>query len=203
MRTARGSVVGYNAQAVVDDKNKLIVAQDVTNEETDLRQLSGMAQEAKANLGVDSWKRWPTRDTARRRKWRCARNRGLRRMCPKPTPAPTRRRDCTARAGSSTTRSKDVYVCPAGTALTYRFSTDEKGRQVRYYRTRACKGCALKKQCTRNRTGRTITREQDEAVMEAMAARVASAPGENEVAQAVMRTSVWDAQSDFWATPTS
>ena len=36
MRTGKGSVVGYNAQAVVDQKNKLIVAEDVTNEETDL-----------------------------------------------------------------------------------------------------------------------------------------------------------------------
>ena len=45
-------MVGYNAQAAVDHKNKLIVAEDVTNEETDLRQLSGMAKQAKANLGV-------------------------------------------------------------------------------------------------------------------------------------------------------
>jgi len=53
MRAGGGSVVGYNAQAVVDHQHKLIVAEDVTNEETDLRQLSGMAKQAKANLGVD------------------------------------------------------------------------------------------------------------------------------------------------------
>src|SRR5208282_4449210 len=53
MRTGSGRVVGYNAQAAVDHQNKLIVAEDVTNEETDLRQLSGMAREAKANLGVE------------------------------------------------------------------------------------------------------------------------------------------------------
>jgi hypothetical protein len=54
MRSGPGaSVVGYNAQAAVDHQNKLMVAQDVTNEETDLGQLSRMAQEAKANLGVE------------------------------------------------------------------------------------------------------------------------------------------------------
>jgi hypothetical protein len=49
------------------------------------------------------------------------------------------------------------------------------GVRVRY-RTSACKDCALQRQCTCYRTGRTITREQDETVMEAMAARVAAHP---------------------------
>ena len=60
--------------------------------------------------------------------------------------------------------------------MTYRFSTDEKDRQVRYYRASGCAGCALKPQCTRNQGNRTITREQDEAVLEAMAARVQAHP---------------------------
>ena len=34
----------------------------------------------------------------------------------------------------------------------------------------------MKKQCTRNKGNRTITREEDEALMEAMAARVAAHP---------------------------
>jgi hypothetical protein len=71
---------------------------------------------------------------------------------------------------------KDVYVCPAGAELTYRFNTFELGRELRYYRASGCKTCALKKQCTRNRGNRTITREQDEGVMEAMAARVRAHP---------------------------
>ena len=71
---------------------------------------------------------------------------------------------------------KDVYVCPAGATLTYRFNTEEKGRQVRYYRASACRSCALKSRCTRNKANRTITREQEEAVMDAMAARVKAHP---------------------------
>lgn len=72
--------------------------------------------------------------------------------------------------------AQDVYVCPAGKELTHRFNTEEQGRQLRYYRARDCRRCVLKKQCTRNRGNRTITREEDEAVMEAMAARVKAAP---------------------------
>ena len=48
-----GSVVGYNAQAAVDAKHKLIAAADVTNEETDVQQLANVAQQAKETLGVD------------------------------------------------------------------------------------------------------------------------------------------------------
>lgn len=47
---------------------------------------------------------------------------------------------------------------------------------MRYYRARDCRSCALKKRCTRNQANRTITREEDEALMEAMAARVAAHP---------------------------
>ena len=72
---------------------------------------------------------------------------------------------------------KDVYVCPAGAELTYRFHTYELGRELRYYRARGCKGCALKPQCTRNKANRTITREANEALMEAMAARMQAQPG--------------------------
>ena len=72
--------------------------------------------------------------------------------------------------------TKDVYVCPAGAELTYRFSTYELGRGLRYYRASGCNGCALKSQCTRNKNNRTITREDHEALMEAMAERLHAQP---------------------------
>ena len=50
MPTAHGTMVGYNAQMAVDAKHKLIAADDVTNEVTDLHQLANVALEAKANL---------------------------------------------------------------------------------------------------------------------------------------------------------
>ena len=73
--------------------------------------------------------------------------------------------------------TKDVYVCPAGGELTHRFNTYELGRELRYYRAKGCKGCALKAQCTRNKANRTITREANEGLMEAMAARMKAQPG--------------------------
>ena len=71
---------------------------------------------------------------------------------------------------------KDTYICPAGGELSYRFSTYELGRELRYYRASGCKHCALKKQCTRNQGNRTITREANEHLMEAMAQRLKAQP---------------------------
>ena len=72
--------------------------------------------------------------------------------------------------------AKNEYACPAGAALTYRFSTYELGRELQYYRASGCKTCALKSRCTRNKGNRTITREANEHLMEAMAARMRQQP---------------------------
>ena len=80
---------------------------------------------------------------------------------------------------------KDVYVCPAGGELTYRFSTYELGRELRYYRARGCKECVLKSLCTRNKANRTITREANEHLMEAMAERMKREPGKFKLRKAL------------------
>ena len=53
--SGRGSgVVGYDVQAAVDTEHHLIVAHEVTNVGNDRSQLSAMANEAKAALGMDT-----------------------------------------------------------------------------------------------------------------------------------------------------
>ena len=71
---------------------------------------------------------------------------------------------------------RDRYLCPAGETLNFRFQTVELGREIRYYATRACQRCALKAKCTRNKSGRRITRWVDEHLLEAMQARVRAQP---------------------------
>jgi transposase len=176
MRTAKGSVVGYNAQAAVDHKNKLIVAEDVTNEETDLQQLSGMAKEAKANLNADKLDVVADAGYCTTAQVAQCQEHHITPYVPKADTSANTARGLFGKSAFTYDPQKDVYVCPAGRTLTYRFSTDEKGRQLRYYRASECKRCALRKQCTRNQGNRTITREEDEALMEAMALRVKANP---------------------------
>src|SRR4029453_14662384 len=54
MRVGHGVEVSYNVQIVVDQKNKLLVEHEVTNEVIDLGKLSTMAKKAKETLGVEA-----------------------------------------------------------------------------------------------------------------------------------------------------
>ena len=67
--------------------------------------------------------------------------------------------------------AEDIYRCPAGERLTYRFTNQEDGKMLRRYWTNACQSCALKAQCT---TGpeRRISRWEHEAVLERVQQRL-------------------------------
>jgi hypothetical protein len=60
--------------------------------------------------------------------------------------------------------------------LTFRFATVELGRPIRYYATTACRTCALKARCTRNKEGRRIPRWAHEHILEKMQHRVEANP---------------------------
>jgi hypothetical protein len=106
---------------------------------------------------------------------RCAEH-GLTPFMPKSDPSANSARGLYGKSKFTYDASKDVYVCPAGQALTYRFPTYELGRELKYYRTSGCQTCALKSRCTRNQGNRTLTREANEHLMEAMAQRMQAQP---------------------------
>jgi hypothetical protein len=168
--------VGYNAQLAVDARHKLIAADDVTNDVTDINQLANVALEAKANLEL---KRAEVVADAgyynASEVSRCV-EQNLQPLIPKADTSANTARGLYGKSKFKFDAPKDVYVCPAGGELTYRFSTYELGRELRYYRARGCKTCALKSQCTRNKANRTITREANEHLMEAMAERMKREP---------------------------
>jgi hypothetical protein len=176
MPTAHGMMVGYNAQMAVDAKHKLIAANEVTNEVTDFKQLANVALTAKANLEVKQAEvvadagYYNAAEVSR-----CV-EAGLTPLIPKADTSANTARGLYGKSRFVYDETKDVYVCPAGGELTHRFNTYELGRELRYYRASGCKGCALKKQCTRNKSNRTITREENEGLMEAMAARMKAQP---------------------------
>lgn len=176
MHTGNGNVVGYNAQMAVAARHKLIAAADVTNDVTDYRQLADVALAAKENLELK------TADVLADKGYynaaevsRCV-ERGLTPYVPKADTSANTRQGLFGKSRFVYDPARDVYVCAAGAELTYRFSTYELGRGLRYYRARGCQACALRQQCTRNKGNRTITREDNEALMEAMAARMKAQP---------------------------
>jgi transposase len=177
MHTSNGNVVGYNAQLAVDAKHKLIAADEVTNDVTDYRQLANVAIEAKTNLAVEQ-----TEVVADKGYYNAAEvsrcvEQGITPFVPKADTSANTKHGLFGKNRFKYDAQKDVYLCPAHHELTYRFSTHELGRDIRYYRASACKTCTLRNQCTRNKANRTITREDNEQLMEQMAERMKLEPG--------------------------
>jgi transposase len=175
--TAHGTVVGYNAQLAVDAKHKLIAAADVTNEVSDTQQLANIALAAKANLALQQAEvvadagYYSAAEVSR-----CV-EQNVTPYIPKADTSANTARGLYGKSQFKYDSVNDVYVCPAGSPLTYRFATYELGRELKYYRASGCQQCVLKSRCTRNKANRTITREENEHLMEAMAARMRAQPG--------------------------
>src|SRR5215469_13527217 len=81
----------------------------------------------------------------------------------------TERRDFVYDAG------EDVYRCPAGEKLTWRYWNVEAGRKLHNYWTTKCAACTLKPKCTPAKE-RRVKRWEHEAVLDAMQERLERAP---------------------------
>jgi hypothetical protein len=75
-----------------------------------------------------------------------------------------------------TAKALYTYRCPAGEKLTYHYTNEEAGQQLRRYWTNACRDCALKASCTTGKE-RRITRWGHEHVLEEVQRRLAGSGG--------------------------
>jgi transposase len=168
---AHGTDVAYNVQVSVDSKHKLIVDHEVTNDPTDYGHLGAMAIRAKKLLDVKRLEAVADKGYYDSQEIRSCMEAGVRTYISKPKTSVNRGLGLFAKEDFCYERRRDSYRCPAGKRLTFRFQTRELGRDVRYYATTACAGCALRARCTRNAGGRRITRSGDEGFLEAMERR--------------------------------
>ena len=172
MHTRQGAEVCYNVQSAVDSRHKLIVAHDVVNEVNDLRQLSRMAKAAQEILGVEQIEAVADKGYCSNVQVQQCVEHGITPYLEKADTSANTKLGLFGKIQFQFDAQKDIYVCPGEKELSYRFSTFEQERELRYYRATGCKTCALKSQCTRNQANRTITREENEGLMEEMAERV-------------------------------
>ncbi len=176
MPAGGSSLVGFNAQVAVDAREKLIVANDVTNEVSDLRQLSTVAVQAKENLHAERLQVIADKGYYNSSEVIACADKNITAYIAKAETSANAALGLFGKRQFHYDLSKDAYICPAGAELTYRFNTDELGRELRYYRASNCATCPIKNRCTRNKGNRTLTREEGEEIMERMAARVAAEP---------------------------
>ena len=174
--SGRGSgVVGYNVQVAVDTEHHLIVNHEVTNVGSDRAQLARVAKETKATLQTDSLAVVADRGYFSGEEILACDQAGITVTLPKPATSGAKSEGRFGKQDFVYLPEEDVYRCPAGERLQYRFTSVEHGLRLRRYWTNACRTCALKSRCT-PAVQRRITRWEHEQVIEAVQRRLDENP---------------------------
>jgi transposase len=174
--SGRGSgVVGYNVQTAVDTENHLIVAHEVTNVGNDTAHLANIAGQAKEVLQAGKLEAIADRGYFDGDQILACEEAGIAMTLPKPMRSGSKSEGRFGRQDFVYLTGEDVYRCPAKQKLTYRFTTEDKGRKQRHYSTNACGECPLKTKCTKAKQ-RIIERWEHEPVLEAAQKRLDENP---------------------------
>jgi hypothetical protein len=174
--SGRGSgVVGYNVQIAVDTQHHLIVTHEVTNTGTDRSQLANMASQAKEVLEADHLDVVADRGYFNSTEILACEQADITVTLPKPMTSGAKADGRFGKQDFVYLPAEDVYRCPAGEKLTYRFTREEADKMLRRYWTAACPNCPLKSQCT-PASERRISRWEHEHVLEAVQQRLDENP---------------------------
>ncbi len=185
MRHRGSGMVGYNVQTAVDVDHHLIVAHEVTNVGNDRRQLTRMAQQAKAVLQVDSLAVLADAGYYNGDELRSCEDNNITAYVPNSVTSPNKAKGQFDRSEFHYISEDDEYECPAGKRAIYRFTREEKGKLIRRYWSSGCTHCTMKPQCTSGKY-RRISRWVHEAVVERAAARLAAKPNAMQIRRATV-----------------
>ncbi len=174
--SGRGSgVVGYNVQVAVETEHHLIVAHEVTNSGSDRAQLANMGRQAKAVLQTERLEAVADRGYFNSPEILKCHKAGIVVTLPKPLTSGAKAEGRFGKQDFAYLPEEDVYRCPAGERLSYRYTNEEEGKTLRRYWTTACPDCSLKSQCTTGRE-RRITRWEHEHLLDAVQERLDANP---------------------------
>jgi transposase len=169
------SIVGYNLQAAVDAEHHLIVAHELTNIGSDRDQLSTMAAKAKHAMGVDALDAIADKGYFKGEEIRTCEGIGVTAFVPRPLTSGAKAQGRFGKQDFVYLEKENVYRCPAGERLTYRYTSVEADMTLHSYWSSNCQTCALHDQCTTGKE-RRIKRWEHEEVVEAMERRLDRKP---------------------------
>jgi len=162
------TVLGYKEHRVVDDAHGIITATATTDAAVDeSHMLTEVLDQHRENSGrveqtVVADKGYGTREV-----YKAMHQRGV-------TPCIPHQKHGGTHGTFSSDRfrydaERDQYICPAGHALKRKVPRRARRNDtpVRYYADEAtCRACPLRRQCTKNSRGRTVTRDPDQRYVE-------------------------------------
>jgi len=167
--------VGYNIQAGCDSKHKLFVNNN-TGSVNDTHALADMALDAKELLGVKKMNTLTDKGYTTGVHIDTCTNNGITTYS-SPKAHSSQKNGLYDMQVFEYNKANDTYTCPGG-AIMQRSGVIYKKRnhRVKRYYTKACKGCQLRAQCTRNKHGRFIERSIYQEAIEANEKRVNENP---------------------------
>lgn len=164
MKCRTSKQFAYNAQAVVDEQSKLIVAADVVTDESDNYQLVPMLDQVEDNLGkvaeqtvADAGYKAVTELAAAEGK-----NYSVIVNLAEPSDQPYHA------SRFVYDRAKDHCICPRGAVLVFegsRIRDKVQPYRVSIYRCESYQTCPVRWQCSSSKTGRTVQIHQDYAAL--------------------------------------
>ena len=132
-------IVGYNVQCAADTTSHLIVAHEVTNIGTNRHQLASIAKLVRAELGSETLAAVADRGYYEGNEIKDCEDAGITVTLPKPQTSGAKAEGRFGKQVFVYVASEDVYRCPAGEKLTYRYESVDAGKTIRRYWTSACK----------------------------------------------------------------
>ena len=168
--------VGYNVQIAVDVKHKLIVEQQVTNQVIDMGLLMQTAEPAKEVLGVETIAVVADKGYFKIEDIEACETAGIEPYVPRPQRGPSVKAGLFRKDEFQYDAASDSYICPAGRRLHLYSSSLLRGlKKINYVNKLACDDCAIRSRCTAGKF-RTVSRLENEAVLDRMQARLAKRP---------------------------
>jgi hypothetical protein len=165
--SGKGLNVSYNTQVVVEEKNKLIIEYETTNQANDLGRLENITKNAKEFLETD--KITVLADSGYFDSDDILKCEGQGTTCIIP---PAKRSSQSKDSKYSIEffkfdKSKDVFICPENTELRYMREREKEGKKYHVYSNySACRICKNKDQCTKAKKGREIQISANHILME-------------------------------------
>jgi hypothetical protein len=159
----------YNAQAVVDEQNGLIVGQDVVNQENDKGLLAPMIEKVEETVGETAEETVADKGYSSAQDLDETEERGYdalvslrRNVAPPEGTKPFHASRFTYDA------ERDCVICPLGQELVFqRAKRARRGRgSLRVYRCKNWRDCPVRKDCSKQRRGRTIELSKHSAAVE-------------------------------------
>jgi hypothetical protein len=169
-----GLDVSYNVQIAADEKNKLVVAVDVTNKPSDQGHLNDMAQAAKEGMGLDEKSEieiladkgyYQADDLIK-----CEEN-GTTTYVTHQVYANSTGNPEYYPAKFKYNEEEDVYICPEGHKLHRIKHKKDAPVQIKYRNYEACAKCPNKDKCTKAEKGRIISRSKHQDFLDIVDAR--------------------------------